>query len=113
MARALGLEILFEAKELLKLLTGQSCQMTPILLRSNPTHSTRNLGQEKMRPPGTYYGKPTTYQDVAAMWNKLRALHLKRTEGNEFNLQEKSFDQYRMSPSDDISSQRKIYLAWL
>ena len=108
------MEIVFEAKKVLKVVSGFGKRPTP----TDPT----NLTPEELRQIDAWddknanarmfisksisqkiLGKLTSCPTAAAMWQKLCSLHLKKTPESVFTLQGKFFD-YKMQSTDDISS---------
>ena len=108
------METMYAAKKLLRLVNGE--ELRPIIPTGQVPFDDDIKQQEiwEDKDATTKYllccslstrilGKLTTCQDTHAMWTKLNALHLKKTEENMFNLQAKFYD-YKMSQTDDVSS---------
>ena len=108
------METMYSSKKLIRLVNGE--ELRPVI-PTGQVPSADELKQQEIwddRDATAKYllccslstrilGKLTTCKDTHAMWTKLNALHLKKTEENVFNLQAKFYD-YKMSPTDDISS---------
>lgn len=108
------MEIVFEAKKVLAVVSGTEKRPTPVnpvsvipdeLLRIDAWDEknanarmfiSKSISQRIL-------GKLTGCPTAAAMWQKLCSLHLKKTPDSVFALQGKFFD-YKMQSTDDISS---------
>ena len=108
------MEIVFEAKKVLRVVSGQDKCHVPVnltdispqeLIQIESWHEKNANARMFISKSITQkiLGKLTSCTTAIAMWQKLCSLHLKKTPDSVFILQGKFFD-YKMSSADDISS---------